>query len=138
MYQRIDHNSPVGIVRLLHLTIVGHVTRVEVGVGRLAAMNQMHIVVEFAEHRITIVEHRVAIDEKRVALPHLHIAECRHRVGALVEIGRVAIHIARILSELHVTTQGLTVRILTLVITKRIGMKQVNLARLLLLLLRKT
>ena len=116
MHQRIDHNSPVGIVSLLHLTIVGHITRVEVGVGRLAAMDQMHIVVEFAKHRIAVVEHRVAIDEERIALPHLHIAESSHRVGVLVEIGRIAIHIARVLSELHITTQGLSVGILALVV----------------------
>ena len=116
MHQRIDHDSSVGIVSLLHLTIVGHVTRVEVGVGSLAAMDQMHIVVEFAKHRIAVVEHRVAIDEERIALPHLHIAESSHRVGVLVEIGRIAIHIARVLSELHITAKCLSIGILALVV----------------------
>ena len=89
-------------------------------------MYQFHVLPHPCEFGIAVIEELVAEPVQRVALYKTDMSERVQRIGALVEIGAVAIHECFLVAENHVAVQYLCVRNAVLVEIQVIRLLQID------------
>ena len=101
----VDQFSTLHEISRLVQSVVGEA----IGIERLLAMLQHHILTRHHQFLGTVVRSNVAIQRERVALLETHVAKGLHRVRSLIIVGAVAPQMSPLVNEMHTTFCNLCV-----------------------------
>ena len=98
-----------------------------VGKQLLSAMAQHHIFAGMHHLHHSVVIGSFAGKREGVSLAVMHMTECLHRVGTLIEIGTVAGEVTALMHEGNLALHNLGIRIVAIhVVAQLIGMEQID------------